>query len=87
MTALLVAMASAGSAFAQVPPGAGCEGIDKATEAQKVNPTFEDNIHSNIEDVAKVHRCKGAEQISSSLFEVRILGSVPSLNDRNSVLE
>ena len=55
--AFLVAMVLMGSAFADVPPGAGCEGIVNAIEAQNANPTTEDNENSKIRFVAKAHFC------------------------------
>jgi hypothetical protein len=56
--AVLVAVAMSGSAFGQVPPGAGCEGIVEAIVAQKANPTGEDEQNAELADtLAKAHKC------------------------------
>ena len=57
LTAVLVAVALASTAFAQVAPGTGCEGIDKAIEQQKTKG--KDRAEPpQLKDVSGKHNCK-----------------------------
>ena len=70
VTALLVAvLVFGGPAWAQVQPPLekGCSGIETAEMAQVVNPTGEDNVHSDLVaagGVREQHKCRGNRRIA-----------------------
>ena len=53
---VMVAVALAGTAFAQVPLHAGCKGIENAIDKQKsLRPGV---VNGHLEEVGKAHGCK-----------------------------